>query len=178
MLNDHPSMRGTPSPVDALQRFSHRGLRSGSAPPTTLSRLRYGVQIGELYVLVPAGVVSEIVNDLPVHSMPRCAPWFRGMINLRGHLVPVFDLRTLLSGEILPLARLVVLDRGERAVALAIDSLPESIELHDRVSPPALPGDLGESLRGAYLEQAQLWLEFDFDSLFRGLGARAGLDKL
>jgi chemotaxis signal transduction protein len=164
----------TLSPVDALRRFARVALRHAPAAAPATAQLRYGVRTGGLCLLIPAGMVSEVVEQLAVHPMPQSAPWFRGLINLRGHLVPVFDLRTLLTGEVQPLERLVVLDRGERAVGIAADELPEAVDPRNRATAPSLPGELGACLRGAFLEADELWLEIDFDALFRELGARAG----
>ncbi len=52
----------------------------------------------ELYAL-PAGVVEQMLELPPVTRVPNTAPSCRGVINLRGRVVPLHDLRTLLSME-------------------------------------------------------------------------------
>ncbi|WAC06476.1 MAG: chemotaxis protein CheW [Thermodesulfobacteriota bacterium] len=44
--------------------------------------------------------VQEIIGRMPVTKVPRTPPFIRGVINLRGKVIPVFDLRLKFGMEI------------------------------------------------------------------------------
>ena len=120
------------TPVDALTRFSPAKLPRGALAAHGLSHLRYGVQVANMGVLVPSKVVSEVVDGLIVHAMPNAASWFPGLVNLRGNLIPVFDLRALTDAPTEQIKRLLVIDRGERAGAIPVDELPRPVDPQHR----------------------------------------------
>jgi twitching motility protein PilI len=163
------------TPVDALTRFSPTKLARGTLSAYEVAHLRYGVRVANLGLLVPAGIISEVVEGLPVHPMPNAAAWFAGMVNLRGNLIPVFDLQTLLTGNGAGLQRLLVLDRGERAAAIPIDELPKPVDMQQRsIQVPPVPAEIEPYVRRGYLDNAEIWVDLDFIGLFEALGARVG----
>ena len=163
------------TPVDALTRFSPTKLARGTLRAYEVAHLRYGVRVANLGLLVPAGIMSEVVEALPVHPMPNAATWFAGMVNLRGNLIPVFDLKTLLTGSGAGLQRLLVLDRGERAAAIPIDELPKPVDVQQRSTQvPPVPSEIESYLRRSYLDDGEIWIDLDFAALFEALGMRVG----
>src|SRR5262245_7556429 len=42
---------------------------------------------------VPVRKVREIVKLAPITEVPNVAPWLKGVINLRGKVIPIVDLR-------------------------------------------------------------------------------------
>lgn len=140
---------------------------------------RFGFRVGGLGLLLPAGTHGEIVAQPRVNPFPGTQPWFGGLLNLRGHLVPVFDLRRWLgaTGPAAPARYLFAIDRGEQAVAVWSDGLPE---IRDTPPPSAPPPPVPELLEpyvyGGYALDGQFWLEVQFDALFAALGARIALD--
>jgi len=163
------------APVDALTRFSPAKLARGTLRAYEVAHLRYGVRVANLGLLVPAGIISEVVEALPVHPMPNAAAWFAGMVNLRGNLIPVFDLQTLLMGSGAGLQKLLVLDRGERAAAIPIDELPKPVDVQQRsIQVPPVPAEIEPYVGRGYLDNAEIWVDVDFTALFEALGARVG----
>jgi twitching motility protein PilI len=163
------------APVDALTRFSPARIVRGALAVHSLSQLRYGVQVANMGLLVPAGVISEVVDGLTVHPMPNAASWFPGMVNLRGNLIPVFDLQALIGSRTEIFARLLVIDRGDKAAAIPVDALPRPVDPQHRSSQmPPVPNQIEPFVRRACLDQGEIWLELDFLALFQSLGTRAG----
>jgi len=160
------------SPSEALTRFvpSRRRQAARDLAPT-----RFGFRIGDIGLLVPAGMHSELVEETEVYPLPTTPAWLRGLINLRGGLVPVFDLRALFSmeegGGAAP--HLLVLNREARAVGVLIDGLPLSVDTGQRLpqSPP-LPALLREHSHAVYVQHQEIWVEFDFDGFFQVVGSR------
>jgi twitching motility protein PilI len=126
-------------------------------------------------LLVPAGVISEVVDGFAVHAMPNAASWFPGLVNLRGNLIPVFDLQALIGPRTETFGRLLVIDRGDRAAAIPVDALPTPVDPQHRSSHvPPVPSQIEPFVRRAYLDQNEIWLELDFLALFQSLGTRVG----
>jgi len=73
---------------------------------------------------LPAADVQELVRIVTITPMPPGSGPIEGVINLRGTIVPVFDLRARLglpAGAIDVRESLVILRRDGRAVAIRVD---------------------------------------------------------
>lgn len=162
------------SPGEALTRFvptkgtQHQGARA-------VAPIRFGFQVGNIGLLVPAGMLSELVDDTEAYPLPTSQTWFHGLINLRGGLVPVFNLKKLFGiqdqGGDKP--NVLVLGEGAGAVGVLIDGMPLTIDIGRKLpqSPP-LPAILREHSQAVYLQGQDIWVEFDFDGFFRAAGSR------
>jgi len=140
--------------------------------------IRYGVVVAGIHLLSAPGTLNELIASAEIHPLPRVPQWILGLINLRGHLVPVFDLASLIDPAPGTSAhrRLLVIDKGERAAAITLDGFPLALDF-DRASPQpraAMPEALSTHTRAAYLIDDTEWLEIDFEGLFQSLGAQLG----
>ena len=73
--------------------------------------------------------VERIVDFTPV---PNVAPWVRGVINLRGSIISVVDLRMFLDLEPLPYSsrtRLLSLQYNEMVICFAVDGVNEMLPI-------------------------------------------------
>lgn len=76
--------------------------------------------------------VQEIKGGAAITPVPGTAPWVRGVMNLRGVIVPVLDLRTKLAiGGDAPASDpvIVVVTVKRRPVGLAVDGVSDVIGL-------------------------------------------------
>ena len=64
-----------------------------SAAPTSMTALILRLQ-DELFA-VAAGSVREILDLVPITDVPNAAPFVGGLINVRGRVVPLADLRVM-----------------------------------------------------------------------------------
>lgn len=90
------------------------------------------------YALPLASIREVVVAPEAWTRVPRSPPALRGVMNLRGRVVPVIDLRVLLDvapGGTAP-ERVVLLDRGRRELGLLISDV-DGIESLEKVGPPA-----------------------------------------
>lgn len=72
--------------------------------------------------------VQEIILVGRMTLMPNVPSYVRGLINLRGHVIPIFDLRSrfeLDDAEPTGDARIVVLNVGKRTVGVTVDAVEE-----------------------------------------------------
>lgn len=73
--------------------------RLNEAPARELPSARLGVRIGARAYLVELAQVDEIVPLGEIARVPWTRPWFRGLANVRGRLVGVYDLPQLAGAE-------------------------------------------------------------------------------
>ncbi|MBK8183410.1 MAG: chemotaxis protein CheW [Candidatus Competibacteraceae bacterium] len=91
--------------------------------------------------------MSEIVEQAIVYPIPQTPPWLKGLINLRGNLVPVFDLRLSLKlGSTLQEENyLLLLGEGDDSVSFFVENLPQPVNTNHKLThpiplPPVLRG--------------------------------------
>ncbi len=143
--------------------------RPGDAAPGT--GLRYGYRLGGLALLVDAGLKSEVMEAARLCPVPRTPPALAGLVNVRGNIVPVFDLEQALGLPPPDQApeHVLVLGEGEAAAGVRIARLPESVRLAGAVEaapPPALAGHV----QGAWHDvHGTLWWALDHRACFRQL---------
>jgi purine-binding chemotaxis protein CheW len=114
-------------------------------PPSTPREVLLFTLHGQRYAL-PAPAVRELVRAARLTPLPHAPDVVEGLLNLRGELLPVLDLRRrfrLPPRPLSPLDHLIVAQAGERRVALRVDRAegllalgPEDLD----ESPRALPG--------------------------------------
>ena len=134
----------------------------------------FGIRIASMGFLVSTSRYCEVLDKIQVNGLPNVHPWVSGILNLRGNLVPVFDLSLVLEekGDTKK-RRLFAVDRGEKAVALWIDNYPEiknRLAMKTLKKLPALPEVLQRFVIGGYQQDGQIWLDIKFEELFRALG--------
>lgn len=88
--------------------------------------------------------VQEIIRMTELARVPKAPPYVEGVINLRGRIVPVLDLRRRLG---LPTVqrtgqtRIVVVYADDRTIGLIVDAVREVIHLaRERIEPPPSVG--------------------------------------
>jgi purine-binding chemotaxis protein CheW len=88
--------------------------------------------------------VKEIRGWLPVTSIPQSPPHVLGMLNLRGAIVPILDLRlrfALASAEFSPTTVVIVLslktEEGTRECGVVVDSVSDVVDLAAEAIKPA-----------------------------------------
>jgi purine-binding chemotaxis protein CheW len=82
--------------------------------------------IGELQLAVPAPNVREVQRAVALLALPGAPPIVEGVVDLRGTIVPVIDLRARLGlapAAVAPSQYLLFLWTGERLVALRVDQV-------------------------------------------------------
>lgn len=93
--------------------------------------------VGEQTYALDIMRVKEIVNPVPIAAVPGAPAFVEGLIELRGALLPVIDLRKRLAVEPAPLDRdskYMVVRFGDQRVALIVDRV---IDVR-RVDPAAI----------------------------------------
>lgn len=110
-----------------------------------------GFVVGDVHYAIGIGQVREIVNPLPITTLPHTPPEVSGVADHRGDVVPVIDLRTRFG--LAPAApsrstKWILVETGARMVGLVVDAVTEVFGTGgDEIRPtPAMGGS--RDLRG------------------------------
>ena len=91
-----------------------------------------GFRIGHETFGLPIAIVREIVRVPEITPVPNAPQYIEGVVNLRGRIIPVVDLRKRFGGEIAELnkkSRVVVVELETRIVGLIVNSASEVLRI-------------------------------------------------
>ncbi len=124
-------------------------------PQTTAKPDAPGVEllsflIGDQYFCLDIMSVREIRGGTRATPLPHAPAYMRGVINLRGVVLPVMDLaRRLDLDTAADTGRkvIIVVARGERSLGLLVDAVSDILTVPEAAlqAPPELPADAGRS---------------------------------
>src|SRR5918997_1680778 len=89
--------------------------------------------LGSEEYALPIATVHEIIRFTEPRSVASDAPWVRGVIGLRGKIIPIFDLATrvgLEGGHVDP-GKIVIVDAGSNQVGVIVDEVDEVLTVTD-----------------------------------------------
>jgi len=128
---------------------------------------------------VAIGQVEEINHNLDLTPVPHAPAWVRGVMNLRGAVVTVIDLRVVLGLEPTVITRKtcnVVVRSGSEQVGLLADGVADVVRVPrgDIEPPPAnVVGADGRFFRGVYQLERELLVLLDIEPVLAGDGVIA-----
>ena len=97
--------------------------------------------------------VTEIIGLQPVTKVPEVPSFIKGIINLRGKIIPVIDMRLKFRKEPVPYTDrtcIVVIDTQEIVVGLIVDKVAEVVNIADENIVP--PPDQKTGMRNKYIQ--------------------------
>lgn len=101
-------------------------------------------QLGDLLLGIDIHQVQEINRNFQLTPVPHAPEAVRGVINLRGEVVTVIDLRSVLgfpAAEINRMSRNVVVHHAGEQIGLLVDCIADVVKTsHDQIDP--LPENL------------------------------------
>jgi len=152
------------------------------------TRARYGFRVGDWGLLIDPDAGSEVLSMPKIASLPGMPPGFLGLVNLRGNLVPIYELRVLLGIEARPdvsasrgvganrdvsanragvASRVLIFGQGEQAVGVIMDGYPAALAALRPLSQlPPLPEVLQKHVAAGYVQDNTVWLEFNHSTFF------------
>ena len=132
--------------------------------------------LDEEYFTVNVCNVREILEFVKVTKMPDAPSFMSGIINVRGGIVPVIDLRSKFGMEPTepkPTTRIVVMEIEREGSTLVIGSLADSVKevidlMPDQIDPPP---DIGSGWKREYIKgvgkyRDEFIMLLDIDKLF------------
>lgn len=128
-------------------------------------------QLGQELYGLEIGAVQEIITWQPVTKVPEMPEYVEGLINLRGRIIPVLDLRKrfrLAQAETGRQTRIVVVEIGTQVVGLIVDGVSEVLRVaQERIVPPdeMIAGVGAEYLRGVAKTDDRLIILLEADRI-------------
>lgn len=165
------------APSAALQK--EFVLASTVTAPLDTSVLRgtfHGFAIGAVGLLLPKREISEVLENINSCRLPNTSAVLYGMANLRGKIVPLFDLHRLLGIDAQKQRMFLVIGEGADATGILLDRLPQRVVISgaDKLPMiPPLPPQLRPFVRAAYDVQG-VWLDWDVAGFFEYLQGQLG----
>lgn len=96
--------------------------------------------LGREECAIPITDVRQIIRDVPITKVPNVSVHVEGVINLRGVVVPILDLKNRLGLGVRALGprhRLLIVGLGDRRVGFSVDSVGGVFEFEEtRIQPP------------------------------------------
>ncbi|MCL1864837.1 MAG: chemotaxis protein CheW [Spirochaetes bacterium] len=97
--------------------------------------------IDETEYAVDILVVNEILRYPEITRLPNTPKFIRGVINLRGNVIPVVDVRLRFGfskGSITDLTRIIVVDTGGKQIGLLVDNVYQVVRIPTaNIDPPS-----------------------------------------
>jgi purine-binding chemotaxis protein CheW len=127
--------------------------------------------LGDALMGVPIDQIEEINHQLDITPVPHTAPCVRGLINLRGQVVTVIDLRVALG--LTPgdpnrqVCNVVVRSHGEQ-IGIAVDRIADVVRTRWSDVEPApanVAGADGQFFRGVYKLPDELLVILDVEKV-------------
>ncbi|KQM57152.1 MULTISPECIES: chemotaxis protein CheW [unclassified Sphingomonas] len=118
-----------------------------------MSRQLITFQLGDQILGVDIMAIREIRAWSPATPLPNVPPYVRGVVNLRGVVLPVFDLRHRLNwGVTDPSARhvIIVVRIGEQLQGIIVDAVNDIVSIHPDAMQPV--PDIGDTEASRFLE--------------------------
>ncbi len=100
-------------------------------------------QVGKEFYGISISYVNEIIMMQPITSVPEVKDYIKGLINLRGKIIPVIDVRTRFKMEPLEYTDrtcIIVINVKSTVIGLIVEKIAEvdNIQDDDIVPPPSL----------------------------------------
>lgn len=154
--------------ADAFDKKSEPDLAKGTEVGSY-----HAFRIGDIGLLIPQDTTCEVAEELPYCQLPNTSAVLYGMANLRGSIIPIFDLHELFGfvSNSKTARKILIIGRGENTAGLMVSELPIRILItaEQRLSnSPPLPDTLQPYTKNCYQEEG-IWFSWDMDGFFNDI---------
>ena len=118
-------------------------------------------------------LVQEIIRPTAITEVPNTPAFLEGVINLRGRVVPVVDLRRRLDLEVTPIdksSRIMIIEMGDKVTGFIVDSVSKvmSVPTESIQGAPEMvtAGVESEYIYGVSRLEDRLIILLDFSKIF------------
>ena len=172
---DLAALRKRPFELLRAMEVRAREVVAGGSGEAATQWTGIGFRLGGDSFVVDRDEVREVMLvPQELTRVPGSRNWMRGLANVRGHLLPVADLKGFLAGRPAAgsdrTARVLVLNRADVPVGLLVDEVFGfrrflAGEFSDQAPQTALGCEA--MIAGAYAAEGQTWPVFSMDRLVR-----------
>ncbi len=133
----------------------------------------YGFKVNDIGLLLDADIRSEVINHsaiTPIPLMPKC---IKGLCNVRGNLVPVYDLYEKFglskTESTIDNKKILVLDENQDMAGIEIDEMITTLEFDEQDMQNGIKTDneiINQLITYSYKENGNNWFGFDHKQMF------------
>ena len=89
--------------------------------------------LGSEHYALPIQAVNEIIRYAEPRSVASRTDWVRGVISLRGRIVPVYDVaaRLGITSELTEQSKIVIVEAGAETAGVIVDTVEEVLTVSD-----------------------------------------------
>lgn len=160
----------TPAQAKAMASALHGQDKTARGDGELLQLVSF--MVGTEEFAVPILSVQEINRMMQITKVPQSPPFIEGVINLRGKIIPVMDLRKrfgIESREQSTDERIIVVEVGSRVIGFTVDQVNEVLRISaDIVEPPPsmVCGVESDYVQGVGKLEDRLLILLDLQKLF------------
>ncbi len=127
--------------------------------------------VGKLLLGIDIGQVQEINRQLDVTHVPQAPKCVRGVINLRGEVTTVIDLRTILGlkqTEVTESSRNLILNFEGETLGFLVDRVSDIVALRtDEINPPPanINGIQGKYFLGVHALESEILVLLNLEAV-------------
>jgi purine-binding chemotaxis protein CheW len=116
--------------------------------PDTASRQLVVFSLGREEYALPIGSVHEIIRYTEPRIVASDAAWIRGVIGLRGRIIPIFDLAARLAIASSAPGKIVIVESATGQVGVTVDDVEEvlTVAADQLEKVPSASGDAVEAI--------------------------------
>ncbi len=112
-------------------------------------------QLGDKYYGIAISYVNEIIGLQPITKVPETEDFIMGLINLRGKIIPVIDVRIRFHMEKRPYddrTCIIVIDVNSTVIGLIVDTIAEVVTIKDKdvIPPPVVTPGFSQASKFVY----------------------------
>lgn len=114
-------------------------------------------------------LVREVKGWSLTTRLPNTPPYMRGVLNLRGIIIPIFDLRARLGGELTEATEkhvVVILAVGNRTIGILVDTVSDILSITgDDIKPAPENDGAGRYVSGLIAVEERMVVLLDINQL-------------
>jgi len=134
---------------------------------------QYAYRLGQIAFFAPRDTLSEVIEDVNYAHLPLMPDTVLGLCNVRGNLVPVFNLHQFLDVELAGKKRhLLCIGDGDDMVGVLLDDMPFRVKRNECKalrSAPIVPPSVQPFISQVYIKGDQIILDYQHEDMFSSL---------
>lgn len=124
--------------------------------------------LGRERLALPITDVHQIIRDVPITRVPNARPDVEGVLNLRGRIVPILDLKHRLGLGVRTMGadlRVLIVETGSRLVGFSVDQVHGVIQVEEakiQAAPEVVVAKVNSRfIRGVFQHQDKIVILLD-----------------
>ncbi len=133
----------------------------------------YALVLENLKLLIDVQTSCELLDENTIYTIPQISEWLRGVVNVRGNVVPIIDLENIVTGKYQvhnKKSKIIIINIENAPFGVFLDQLPKIItfDSDSKLSDfSKLPHSIQPFVRFAYLHDKEIWAAIDFQKFIQ-----------